>query len=1015
MNLKLIKKICSAAVLSSIFFTGCNSEILNGSKNQEYGNLVISNKSDALAVDVSSIKSTKVVVSGSGILAGMEPSSELVNVEDGKASVNVYNIPVGKNRIVTCQAYDSSSNEIKSCVLRAVTYIKSGNNTVYVGWDTTALGNVFNALNIKGYDVSSVNQDDINIVEAAIKKDVEVNLIDYSAIAKDFILYKEGKISGLKAPDSYVLGVDDENIIFYVHKSTYANSVPYIWAWNGSVTSENYTGGTWPGKKLELCDDNIWYTFTVEKTSCMAIISNNGSDKSDDNGREFTSGSWYYYNKKWYDGNPLDSEPPVCSWESYPSGTVTGVILLSVNASDNIAIKKIELYVDDKLYDTITTGSSFSFDTSVLKNGNHTIYAVAYDSAGNTGKTQPVGVCSSNENRAPVAVITDSDKILVNVAKSLSSSESYDPNGSIVSYSWSFGDGSTASGENVKHTWTTAGEYTVELLVTDDDGATGYASMKMTVLPEGSFVHRDFREERVYFMMTDRFCDGDKNNNNIWGDEYLPKGESQMYDYSEDESGVLSYYHGGDFKGIIKHLDYIKEMGFTAIWITPVVWQCEGRYYWGDYSASPFHGYWAYDFDKIDPHLASSGVNSDGWDDYKEFIAACHEKGIRVMQDIVCNHGHLKNPQAPTKWIDEAFTVKMDGHTWVKGTDADKYYDPLNLDNGFFTYHAHGASCVELIDFNEQGAYKKDAREHLKNVYKKFIDAGVDAFRIDTVAYMTASWWGEFADDMYNYAKSKGNDYFYMVGEAWGGRGPSLDFHKEDKTDSFHQLDMTASCLDYPGRMRSSFENNGNYGQYLDIIAEDPSHGYTKEEETWSGMFVDNHDCARSNGWLNVDQYKNALTYIYLFNGVPIVYYGTEAMYAWEGAKATTNKADVCARWMLGDKGIEYVKNNKPVMYKHLKVLNKVHEESVCIQKGEQDNIALSGDKAAFTREYKDKKAYVLVNKGGSSLSHSFSVNDGNYTLYSYDGNTLTTSSVTGGKDITLTSPANGFALLDPK
>ena len=144
MNLKLIKKICSAAVLFSLFFTGCNSEILNGSKNQEYGNLVISNKSDALAVDVSSIKFTKVVVSGSGILAGMEPSSELVHVEDGKASVNVYNIPVGKNRIVTCQAYDSSSKEIKSCVLRAVTDIKSGNNTVYVGWDTTALGGKFN-------------------------------------------------------------------------------------------------------------------------------------------------------------------------------------------------------------------------------------------------------------------------------------------------------------------------------------------------------------------------------------------------------------------------------------------------------------------------------------------------------------------------------------------------------------------------------------------------------------------------------------------------------------------------------------------------------------------------------------------------------------------------------------------------------------------------------------------------------------------------------------------------------
>ena len=108
--------------------------------------------------------------------------------------------------------------------------------------------------------------------------------------------------------------------------------------------------------------------------------------------------------------------------------------------------------------------------------------------------------------------------------------------------------------------------------------------------------------------------------------------------FNESKTGILSYYHGGDFKGIIDNLDYLVEMGFTAIWITPSVKQAEGRFYYGDYEASGFHGYWGYDFDQIDPHLHSSGKNSDGWADYKAMVDACHAKGIKVIQDIVLNH-----------------------------------------------------------------------------------------------------------------------------------------------------------------------------------------------------------------------------------------------------------------------------------------------------------------------------------------------------------------------------------------
>ena len=526
-------------------------------------------------------------------------------------------------------------------------------------------------------------------------------------------------------------------------------------------------------------------------------------------------------------------------------------------------------------------------------------------------------------------------------------------------------------------------------------------------------------------MMTDRFADGDKTNNNIWGDEYLPKGESQMYDYSEDKTGILTYYHGGDFKGIIDNLDYLVEMGFTAIWITPSVKQPEGRYFYdgsggGDaYQASAFHGYWGYDFDKIDPHLHSSGKDSDGWADFTAFVDACHAKGIRVMQDIVINHGNHTAATVPTKWANNKVQTILDGKEWAWAT-LDPYHEPVGAGqtpskNGFYAYYGFG-QCADLIDFGHLGENGKDSRHHLINVYKKFIDAGVDAFRIDTMAYIPNEFAGEFADAMYNYAKSKkDNDHFYMIGEAWCGRYDAVARHSLDKTDSLHMLDMHLSCLDYPGQMSSVFRGD-SYARFEDVIAGDAGWGTDAEEHTKTAMFVDNHDCFRNNGIFTETQYKNALNYIYLFRGVPVVYYGTEAMYSWSGAHASTNKDDIVSRWMLGDKGISYVKQNKPTMYKHLKALNTIRSASPCIQKGVQKNIVMAGDQAVFTRTYEGKVAYVAISKG-AAFSQTFSdVKSGSYTLYSSasDGN-YTATDVTVSGSYSVNVPANGFAFIEPK
>jgi glycosidase len=540
----------------------------------------------------------------------------------------------------------------------------------------------------------------------------------------------------------------------------------------------------------------------------------------------------------------------------------------------------------------------------------------------------------------------------------------------------------------------------------------------------------DFREENVYFIMTDRFADGDTTNNNIWGDEYLPNGEADKYNTNSSKTGPLSYYHGGDFQGIIDNLDYIQGMGFTAIWITPVVKQPEGRHIYdpndpitgggGDsYAASAFHGYWGYDFDQIDPHLHSSGKNNDGWEDFDALVEALHSRGMKLMLDIVVNHGHPTAVSQASKNFDTRNTVIMDGQTWTMQTN-DPYYDETQTPptDGFFSY-ANGTWLIDLIDFNEHGSAGKNATQHLINTYKRFIDHGVDAFRIDTVSYMSASFWEEFTLAMDAHARSLGNDNFYMVGEAWtGDRTAAVDLVYNGQGKKFHMLDLHSSSMDFPGWMSRAFKGESGFDDpngYARIAGADGDASGIYDP-TYLGVFVDNHDVTRANGILNEAQYRNNLNFIYLFRGVPIVFYGTEVLYSsWPHYITTTEKEDVVARWMLGESGISYAKNQQPTMYKHLKMLNSLRSSSIALQKGQQADIVMEGDQAVFKRSLGGAIAYVAMSKG-VGYSHTFTgMESGQYRLITPDTNagSYNSQTVTINGSYTVTVGDNSFVVLD--
>ena len=218
----------------------------------------------------------------------------------------------------------------------------------------------------------------------------------------------------------------------------------------------------------------------------------------------------------------------------------------------------------------------------------------------------------------------------------------------------------------------------------------------------------DFRDETIYFLLTTRFYDGDPSNN------YRSSEDDKAKNPESDPSWR------GDFKGLIDKLDYIKALGFTAIWITPVV---ENR------SGYDYHGYHAYDFTAVDNRYESNGIT------YQDLIDACHAKGMKVIQDVVFNHS--------CNWGEKNLCpIEID--TWSPGRSAMPMPAGESMDPDKIYHHFGWAGGGDWDNYNVQITTLADdcfdlntenpkVYNYLIDCYKKFIDMGVDAFRVDTV------------------------------------------------------------------------------------------------------------------------------------------------------------------------------------------------------------------------------------------------------------------------------------------
>lgn len=462
-----------------------------------------------------------------------------------------------------------------------------------------------------------------------------------------------------------------------------------------------------------------------------------------------------------------------------------------------------------------------------------------------------------------------------------------------------------------------------------------------------------FASEAVYFVVTDRFVDGDPNNNHESQGGEHPTWQLPL----EGPDGKKAYvgYMGGDLQGILNNADYIKDMGFTAVWMTPVHDNPDYAFngdepitYGGafkDGGKTGYHGYWATNFYKADEHLVSDNLS------VSDYTAKMREHGLKSVFDIIANHGT------------PSFTMEKDlpGYGEIYDKDGNLVADhqnlaPEDLDPKNNPLHSFFHDYPDLVKLSNLDDENPAVRDYLINSYLYWISQGADAFRIDTIRHVPHAFWRDASDRIREQYPN-----FFMFGEAFDYEANNIAQHTLPKNGG-------VSVLDFPMQkaMVRVFEKplESNFADLEKVLH--LTHGpYHNVYELTT--FYDNHDMARMNA--TDEGFINAHNWLFTVRGIPVVYMGSEIGFMRGTAEHAGN------RNYVGQERLDQAKDN--TIQQALTKIANVRKNTVSLQRGVQVNIELNGHRAAFYRvidnEDAQETALVLLNKGNSLESFDIS------------------------------------------
>ncbi len=465
---------------------------------------------------------------------------------------------------------------------------------------------------------------------------------------------------------------------------------------------------------------------------------------------------------------------------------------------------------------------------------------------------------------------------------------------------------------------TSAGRWVIEPPASDDPMAKVPNDLAAIAQPPA---RNPIQNDLFYFVMPDRFVNGSPEN-----DRGGLEGDRLVTGFDPTDAG---FYHGGDMAGLLTKLDYLKQMGITALWMTPLFKNkpVQGP---GDNASAAYHGYWIVDYTQLDPHF---GTNAE----LETLIQEAHARNIKIFFDIITNHtadviqyqegqfsyrSKLEFPYRDANGIafddrDYAGTgsfptlnaAQSFPYTPIVPPDERRIKVPAWL-NAPIYYHNRGNSQFsgenslygDFVGLDDLFTEHPKVVQGMIDIYTAWItNYDIDGFRIDTVKHVDIDFWRAFSDAILAHAQATGKAEFFIFGEVFSGNEQLLSYYTTD-SDMPAVLDfrLQGSVREYVARGASATLLRGLF-EYDDAFIDEDSNAYSLPS------FISNHDIGRFGYFLTEDnstgnnsgaltdeemlaRTKLAHALMIFARGVPVIYYGDEQGFTGNGGDSAARQ-----------------------------------------------------------------------------------------------------------------------------
>jgi glycosidase len=443
----------------------------------------------------------------------------------------------------------------------------------------------------------------------------------------------------------------------------------------------------------------------------------------------------------------------------------------------------------------------------------------------------------------------------------------------------------------------------------------------------------------MYLIMTDRFADGDPSNDDSPTESEKPRG-----------------WHGGDLRGITQHLDYLQDLGVTAVWITPV---------YQNHGPESYHGYGATDMYSVDEHFGNL-------DDLKTLAASLHQRGMKLVLDMVPNHVGARHP-----WVDDSPEPDWFHGTRANHTTAQGSFTPLVDPHS--TLHdrrkvTEGWFAGLLPDLNQENPAV--AQYLIQNAIWWTEETGLDGIRLDTFPYVGRQFWHGFHEELHTLyprlttvGEIMNRDATIVSAFAGGARRTGLDLAIDTGLDT---------PFDYPNyfALRDVFLKDAPMTRLSDILRLDAL--YPHSERLVS--FLGNHDVARfmNEPGATLARLNLAFTVLTTMRGMPQIYSGDEI--AMKGGEDPDNRRDFPGGFRSSQSNAFTPAGRTPeqqqafATLQNLLTLRRLHP---ALQVGDEQVLHVENDILIFARtDVSKQRIVVAVNKARASRSVTFDTDD---------------------------------------